>query len=229
MVSAIFNRTLRLGMTNDDVKRLQELFAADSEIYPEGIISGYFGQLTRNAVRRFQCKYDIICSADEETTGYGLLGPKTRVKLAEVFSQQPSIVSTTPAAAVSAIFTKSLDIGMQNDDVKRLQQLLATDSEIYPEGLVTGYFGRLTQSAVQKFQKKYGVVSENDSGYGYVGPKTRAKLQEVFAKGLEIAKEILEESPASSTAESQIESIQDQIRQLLEKVKTLQLELEKVE
>ncbi|MFH1956809.1 MAG: carboxypeptidase regulatory-like domain-containing protein, partial [Patescibacteria group bacterium] len=52
--SPVFNSTLRYGMTSDDVKRLQELLASDSEIYPEGIISGWFGQLTRKAVMAFQ-------------------------------------------------------------------------------------------------------------------------------------------------------------------------------
>jgi len=78
-------------------------------------------------------------------------------------------------------FINSLYIGMRSKDVRRLQTLLATKSQIYPEGLVTGYFGPLTEKAVQRFQLNYGVVkSKSDPGYGVVGPKTRAKLQEVF-------------------------------------------------
>jgi len=81
----------------------------------------------------------------------------------------------------SAIFTKPLSLGMTSNDVRRLQTLLATKPEIYPEGLITGYFGSLTKKAVQSFQLKYGVVSsKSDSGFGLVGPKTRMKLQEVF-------------------------------------------------
>ena len=70
---------------------------------------------------------------------------------------------------------------MKNEDVKRLQELLSTHPDIYPEGLTTGYFGTLTKKAVQRFQLKHGVVSSSDdAGFGYVGPKTRAKLGEVF-------------------------------------------------
>lgn len=119
LVSPVFNKTLRYGMTDDDVKRLQELLASDSEIYPEGIISGWFGQLTRKAVQRFQCKYDIVCSGDEKTTGYGLVGPKTRVKLQEVFSQ----TSTSPEAP-TAIVDNQTQITTIKEQIKQLQTQL---------------------------------------------------------------------------------------------------------
>ena len=95
LVSPVFNATLRYGMTSDDVKRLQELLASDPEIYPEGIISGWFGSLTKRAVQRFQAKHGIVSSGNEATTGYGLVGPKTRAKIQEVFSSQ--YVSSQPA------------------------------------------------------------------------------------------------------------------------------------
>lgn len=66
-------------------------------------------------------------------------------------------------------------------EVSQLQQFLATDSAIYPEGLVTGYYGNLTKRAVQRWQIKYGVVSSvvgEVGGYGTVGPKTRTKIRE---------------------------------------------------
>ena len=70
---------------------------------------------------------------------------------------------------------------MQSEDVRQLQKLFASNSEIYPEGKITGYFGTLTEKAVQIFQLKYGVLnSRTDIGFGVVGPKTRAKLQEVL-------------------------------------------------
>ena len=114
--------------------------------------------------------------------GYGNVGPKTRAKLQEIFGGASSTsVSVTPSSTGNTLFAKNLGLGMQSSDVYKLQQLLATDSEIYPEGIVSGYFGQLTLAAVQKFQIKYGVVnSAEDPGYGLVGPKTRAKLQEVF-------------------------------------------------
>ena len=117
LVSPALNSTLQYGMTSDDVKRLQELLASDPEIYPEGIISGWFGQLTRKAVQKFQCKYDIVCSGDEKTTGYGLLGPKTRQKLNEVFGQ----TETPPTSDVG----KQQQVETLKNQIQQLQETLA--------------------------------------------------------------------------------------------------------
>ena len=89
----------------------------------------------------------------------------------------------TDEEPVSAVFTYGLYRGMSDPDVKRLQQLLSSIPDIYPEGLVTGYYGNLTQTAIQRFQLKYNVVdSVDDPGFGYTGPKTREKLREVFGR-----------------------------------------------
>ncbi len=102
----------------------------------------------------------------------------TKVDLASVPSKGKL---PPPSNLPSAIFTKPFSLGSTSNDVRRLQILLATKPEFYPEGKVTGYFGQLTKKAVQKFQLKYGIVkSKSDPSYGVVGPKTRAKLQEIF-------------------------------------------------
>ena len=46
--------------------------------------------------------------------------------------------------------------GMKSEEVKYLQTTLSQNSAIYPEGVVTGYFGPLTNKAVIKLQEKYG-------------------------------------------------------------------------
>ncbi len=81
----------------------------------------------------------------------------------------------------------SMDLryGMKNDQVKCLQQFLkAQGKDIYPEGLVTGYFGPLTRSAVIRFQEKYAKEILEPlglkKGTGFVGPKTRAKINEIL-------------------------------------------------
>jgi len=71
-------------------------------------------------------------------------------------------------------------LGIRHGDVTNLQKALKTDSSIYPEGKVTGYFGPATLKAVQKFQEKYGIASSGTAGYGRVGPATRTKLNELF-------------------------------------------------
>ncbi len=50
-------------------------------------------------------------------------------------------------------------------------------------GKETDFFGPATKRAVQKFQLKYGIVKNaKDPGYGVVGPKTRAKMNELLKK-----------------------------------------------
>ncbi len=74
------------------------------------------------------------------------------------------------------IFKRGLQFGSKGDEVRFLQEILSRDKTIYPEGMITGYFGPLTDKAVKRFQEKYNISNINDSGYGYVGPKTRGVL-----------------------------------------------------
>lgn len=74
---------------------------------------------------------------------------------------------------------KQLRKGMRGEDVTLLQEFLATDPEIYPEGYVTGYFGKLTEKAIKKFQKLAKIFGED----GFVGPKTLSKINELLEEG----------------------------------------------
>ena len=46
--------------------------------------------------------------------------------------------------------TRILRRGSTGDDVKKLQKFLKQFSDVYPEGLTTGYYGSLTEAAVKK-------------------------------------------------------------------------------
>ena len=82
--------------------------------------------------------------------------------------------------------------GSKHADVARLQQLLGVDT--------TGYFGVLTRAAVEAFQVKHGIARKGDEGFGLVGPKTRTKLNELFA---DAGSGSLQAGVASSAASSQ--------------------------
>lgn len=69
-----------------------------------------------------------------------------------------------------------LRMGDNNAQVRKLQELLASDSEIYPERLVTGYFGPLTESALARFQARHGATPT-----GELDDNTRALINEYFA------------------------------------------------
>jgi len=70
---------------------------------------------------------------------------------------------------------RSLFRGLSGDDVRQIQEILAKYPDVYPEGLVTGYFGEATERAVKRFQKKCGIEQ-----VGVVGPKTLAQLAKIF-------------------------------------------------
>ncbi len=80
----LFTGILRKGSKGAQVTALQEFLKKDSLIYPEGIVSGYFGPATERAIQRFQKKYGIVSSGSSNTTGFGMVGPKTRIKLNEL-------------------------------------------------------------------------------------------------------------------------------------------------
>ncbi len=187
VVPKLFTKTMSVGSHSDEVTGLQQFLAKDPAVFPEGIISGYFGQLTERAIQKFQVKYGIVSSG---LPGYGSVGPKTRAKLNELMSATsvsvPAIPSATPKTMVSGSFAKPLSQGVSDAAVVLLQQILNRDPDTKiaengagSPGNETNYFGSATLRAVQKFQEKYGLAGTGDPGYGYVGPKTRAKLNEL--------------------------------------------------
>ena len=50
---------MQLGMTNPAVTKLQIFLAAEPSIYPAGLVTGYYGPLTAEAVRQFQVSYEL--------------------------------------------------------------------------------------------------------------------------------------------------------------------------
>ena len=97
-----------------------------------------------------------------------------------------SAVMFLGVSAASAVITSQLDLGDRGSEVTELQTYLATNASIYPEGLVTGYFGQLTKAAVERFQTTQGIISQGTpatTGYGRVGPLTQAAINAKLASG----------------------------------------------
>jgi len=100
------------------------------------------------------------------------------VQLESLKKAQGEVKEATKEVKGTLQLIKQLRKGMSGDDVKILQELLATDSDIYPDGLITGYFGKLTEKAVRKLQKKLCLEE-----VGSVGPKTLWKINELLTEG----------------------------------------------
>ncbi len=89
-------------------------------------------------------------------------------------------------ARAEGILTGQMGVGAQGPNVTMLQQFLATNSRIYPQGLVTGNYGPLTQAAVKQFQIAYEIASPATPGFGRVGAITLARINTLLTQGLAI-------------------------------------------
>ena len=169
------------------------------------------------------------------TTGSAPAAPAVPSQVEQQVTETPSLPVLPSGQTISALFSVSVGLSMTHSDIQRLQQLLNTDpdtriadSGIGSPGNETNFFGSLTEKAVQKFQKKYGVALEGDPGFGFVGPKTRAKLQEVFGGIVpEVSDSQSIEVPSSSSAndtaavQAQIDAAQTQLNLLLQQLEAL--------
>ena len=83
-----------------------------------------------------------------------------------------SMLQTNQSNITCSVFSNNLYYGMTSPQVKCLQQFLANlGPSIYPEKLITGYYGFLTQAAVKRYQALKGIITT-----GYFGPLTRAAV-----------------------------------------------------
>lgn len=69
---------LKIGSKLSQVKVLQTILSQYPQYYPEALVTGYFGTLTRKAIQKIQIAYKI---SGPGLPGYGEVGPKTRVIL----------------------------------------------------------------------------------------------------------------------------------------------------
>lgn len=102
--------------TSGDVSRLQTfLVSQGSVVYPEARVTGYFGPATLRAIQRWQSAHSIVSSGDPDTTGYGYVGPKTRVALACTTPGQVSTQSTAPNTVQNTDSTKPAILSLTSD------------------------------------------------------------------------------------------------------------------
>ncbi|MEB3356193.1 MAG: peptidoglycan-binding protein [Synechococcales bacterium] len=118
--------------------------------YYDGPISGYFGELTKAAVIRFQ--------TDRGLNPDGIVGASTTAAL-----RQGRISASGGDANLLAL-------GDRGDAVSRLQTRLRDAG--YYDGPISGYFGELTESAVRDFQRARGLRVD-----GIAGASTQAALE----------------------------------------------------
>lgn len=81
--------------------------------------------------------------------------------------------------------TITMQRGLTSDSVKDLQNILKTDPSIYPQGLVTGFFGPATETAIKNLQARYGLPQTGvvDSATWQVIFPTNVQLKVISPNG----------------------------------------------
>ncbi len=165
---------LARGDKGEAVKVLQE------DLYSLGLyngeITGIFDESLQSAVLDFQLKNLVI--ENQNSAGAGRFGPQTREALSKViydFEVQARALERWGKFSFDENFSR----GKRSAAVWRLQEVLIQEELL--DHKPTGYFGKLTESALIEFQVKHGiVVSQYHAGAGNVGPATREELNVVL-------------------------------------------------
>lgn len=122
------------------------------------------------------------------TTDQTIASLLAQVKLLQ--AQLAALTDTpgTTSASSRAAITRTLTLGSVGEDVRTLQIVLNSDASTRialsgsgSPGNESTRFGTLTQAAVKKFQVKYGIAKAGNAGYGLVGPKTAAKINQLLS------------------------------------------------
>lgn len=164
---------LKIGDKNDSVSRLQNLL---KEFGFLRTANGLFDEKTKEALIRMQMDALVITKAAD--TGAGYYGPKTKSALQGLITDSFTSSKTLSSQTQSSRTVKSLALGDRGPDVSLLQEQLIRLNFL---GLKpTGYFGKITEHSVFKFQQAFKIVQNKEaSGAGVAGPITLGKLQEL--------------------------------------------------
>ncbi len=113
-----------------------------------------------------------------------------------VASAQTSVVGSSPACFSPAVNMRyGADDSTTQGQVTSLQQYLVTQGYFDSANVGTGHFGRLTLKAVIAFQAAHGVPAT-----GYVGPLTRASIQQHCGPVTSSTDTTLSATPTSGSA-----------------------------
>lgn len=134
---------LQRGSRGAQVTALQQSLTR-AGVY-NGPVTGFYGSLTQASVRRFQQARGLAVD--------GIAGPNTLAALGTTNAGNPG--NTLPTNVL-------LRRGSSGPAVTQLQRTLANRG--YFNGPITGYYGRITESAVRRYQQANGLVADGVAG-----------------------------------------------------------------
>ncbi len=164
---------LKHGVSSEAVRTLQQNLKTLG--YYTGTVTGNFGNLTKDAVMKFQRANGL--SAD------GVAGEKTLAKIAAAVSGSssstpPSSSGGTSSAPDSLLNTNNtLQLNSKSNEVLKMQKMLKSLG--YYSGNLTGNFGDRTKEAVMAFQRAKGLTAD-----GIAGKKTLAAINADVSGGV---------------------------------------------
>lgn len=139
------------------------------------IEEGFFDFSLSASMENLKEKEKLITELEEQIKNLKDRIAELKAKIAELLKQKISCQN----------LTQDLYYGLRSDYVRCLQEFLKYQGpEIYPQGLITGFFGPLTLRAVIRFQEKYAseilIPQGLKEGTGKVDFLTRSKINEIL-------------------------------------------------
>jgi peptidoglycan hydrolase-like protein with peptidoglycan-binding domain len=148
-------RNLTIGVTGEDVTRLQKYLAVKGFFSTEA--TGYYGFVTAQAVGKLQLELGIVSSAND--TSYGLMGPKTREAVS--CSGKPN---TQASIAVDVDGGTHLTIAYKNLPPSKLYLVRDVSNEVLDTLDMAEGNGRLEFNLKGKPAGNYFVRAAGDGG-----------------------------------------------------------------
>lgn len=147
------SRNLVRGDTGEDVRRLQEYLRDLGYFDPNVTATGFYGEITEEAVRDFQ--------RDRGLSQDGEVGPNTRAALAGTVGTTSFVTDPIPEPEPVPI-SRTLRDGSFGSDVEILQQRLRSLG--FYQGPIDSDFGPQTRAAVRRFQQARGLSVDGIAG-----------------------------------------------------------------
>lgn len=160
-----FSNNLKLGITSDEVRKLQEVLAKMHLFKLDP--TGYYGPVTQHAVIKMQLKYGLIDSVSE--AGAGTIGPSTRRFLNNFQNEYLKRINAEVKdydSLKNQLFDSELKLGDKSPDVFKLQKFLQEQGYLNSV-LLTKYYGENTFEAMAQFKLDNGLINNgsiHDSG-----------------------------------------------------------------
>ncbi|MCX6759670.1 MAG: ABC transporter substrate-binding protein [Candidatus Nealsonbacteria bacterium] len=140
-----FKSDLQVGSQESEVQELQKCLTKDPDVYPEGEITGYFGEKTKEAVIKFQEKYkEEILTPYGLTAGTGRVLKSTRDKLNQLCAAPSEETLSLSFTLTTSVATTTNQILAEVANLLKNQwgkiginiEVKVIDSKLFPEEII---------------------------------------------------------------------------------------------